>query len=77
MHEDAFQGSSPVMCAEIFNQAKHNVITEEYTIICNAFEYIEQTVNSVDRPNDRNQALCGVDLLFDSFWNLISGYISR
>jgi hypothetical protein len=66
MHHDAFQDLSPAICTDIFNRIRHNRITKEYTIIYNTFEYIEQTVDSVDRPNDRNQTLFGLNfcLLF-------------
>jgi hypothetical protein len=57
MHEDIFQGPSPAMCVEVFNQNRLNVITKERTIICSAFKYIVRTVDSVHEPNDRNQAL--------------------
>jgi hypothetical protein len=30
IQEDTFQGLSPAICAEVFNQIKRNVITEEY-----------------------------------------------
>jgi hypothetical protein len=58
--------------ANSFNKVRHNGITKECIIRCNIFEYIQQTVDSVDGPNDRNQTLFGVNFVFDSFGNLIS-----
>jgi hypothetical protein len=46
MHKNVFQGLSSAVCAEVFNQIKHNVIREECNIICSAFGCIEQTVDS-------------------------------
>jgi hypothetical protein len=59
--------------ANSFNKIRQNRITKEcMIIISNTFECIQQTLNSVDELNDRNHTLFGVNLLFDSFWNLIS-----
>jgi hypothetical protein len=72
MHEDAFQVPSSAMCAEVFNQIRRNVITEECILLSRAFEYIEQTVGSLHEPNDRNQAL-----LMSIFRLILSGISSR
>jgi hypothetical protein len=72
MHYDIFQDLSPVMCSDAFNKISYNGITKEFILICKTFEYIQQIVDFVDGPNDRNQTLSGVNFLFDYFWNIIS-----
>jgi hypothetical protein len=61
------------VCAYIFKQIRHNDITEECIIIVTPFGHIGQIVDSVDRPNNRNEEFFRVIFVFDSFWNLISG----
>jgi hypothetical protein len=39
MHENVFEDRYPVMCAEIFNQIRNNIIIEECTIICSTDTY--------------------------------------
>jgi hypothetical protein len=71
-----FQDHSPAICVDTFNKINHNGIIKQCTIICNTFKYIQQTMDSVDWPNDRNQTLFSVNSLFDCFWNLISRWSS-
>jgi hypothetical protein len=56
MHYDTFQcpSSASASCAYIFKQTRNNNITKECSIICSPFGQIKQTVDSFDRPNNRN-----------------------
>jgi hypothetical protein len=54
MHYDIFQRPPSAPCAYIFKQTRNNNIKEECSIICSPFGHIKQTVDSVDRPNNRN-----------------------
>jgi hypothetical protein len=71
MHQDSFQRLFPIVYTHVSNQIRHNDITEECTIIDSPFGYIGQIADSVDWPNNRNQTLFHVNILFDSSWNLI------
>jgi hypothetical protein len=51
LQDDALQSLSSAMCANIFNKIKHKGIRKECTIIGNAFEQVQQTVDSFGRPN--------------------------
>jgi hypothetical protein len=70
MYSDSFQDPSSAVCVYVFKQIRYNDITEECTIICSPFGDIEQTVDSVDRPNNRNWAFFRVNSLFDFFLEL-------
>jgi hypothetical protein len=53
------------LCAQILSTRSRSTELQKCTIICNIFGYIQQTVDSVDGPNNQNQTLFDVNCLLD------------
>jgi hypothetical protein len=74
LHVDqpTFQSFSTSPQPNILDQTGHKSISEDFCAVHCPFEYIKKTVDPMNRPKDRNQALFRVNFLLNSLRKLLA-----